>query len=241
MVISSTVTVGTSCVRVVGAFVKQVIASKLFVQWCNRIDGRFALDLIEVQSVDFVLRNGKKEILFIKLKVTYYNNDKKIVRIAHLRGGAVILFVLLVCDDSEYVVTVSEERLPAGIYESIGLPAGMLDGNNDALSVAVKELKEETGIKLVSENFINMTEKFYGQGERGVDVSRGGSDEYYQCFFSRLSLTREALNDLHGRVAGAVEEHERTVVGVVPISQLLHLSPQASTFIAYGLYKELHL
>jgi len=58
-------------VPVDGVGAQDVVASDIFVQWCARIDQRFAVQKIIVQSVDYAERDGKTRVLFAKFVATF--------------------------------------------------------------------------------------------------------------------------------------------------------------------------
>lgn len=62
--------------------------------------------------------------------------------------------------ESNKLVLIKQFRVPINnyIYE---LPAGLVDGNEDIKEAVCRELKEETGLKLVSINSVNSKDKVY--------------------------------------------------------------------------------
>lgn len=60
----------------------------------------------------------------------------------------------------------------------------MLDGG-DFVGVAAKELMEETGIKIKSNELIDLTQLAYKGSYSGVYPSAGGCDEFLRLFVHR--------------------------------------------------------
>lgn len=93
------------------------------------------------------------------LKEQFFNGKKE-------RIDAVIIFAIH--KDSEKLVLVKQFRVPLNdyVYE---LPAGLIDGNEDIESAARRELKEETGLNLISVK--------HQKSKIGVYASAGMTDE----------------------------------------------------------------
>jgi len=67
------------------------------------------------------------------------------------------VLILLECNGQKYAVLTEQVRVPVGKF-LLELPAGMLDDEKgDFVGTAVREVEEETGIKLNIEDMIDLT------------------------------------------------------------------------------------
>ena len=78
-------------------------------------------------------------------------HEQPLPGICFLRGDGVSIFVALHCDDGEvYSLLVNQPRIPIGRVSALEVPAGMLDDESESVAgVAVKEMEEECGIKIL--------------------------------------------------------------------------------------------
>lgn len=114
-----------------------------------------------------------------ELKEIYLNNKKDKV-------DAVVIAALH--KDSKKLVLIKQFRVPINnyIYE---LPAGLVDGDEEIDKAVSRELKEETGLDIISINSINSKEKLY--------LSPGMTDESV-CFVYCLcegTISKDYLED----------------------------------------------
>lgn len=125
-------------------------------EWVASIDSDLIIKSITIQSVDFF---GKR-LGFVKMKVDaalVSAPDKVLPGIVFLRGGAVAVLLLLVCDGEEWVVCCKQPRVPIGCARYLEIPAGMIDDSGHFAGVAAKELHEETSIELTDDSLVDLT------------------------------------------------------------------------------------
>jgi len=216
------------------------VNSPKFRQWADTVDPRFNITSITFQSVDLVGKEPNESVLFIKLKADVISPDG-ILRLPGivpcLRGGAVVITVILNCDGGEYVLLTKQPRFPIGHFEFLENPAGMLDGSGDFTGKAIQELEEEAGIKIRREDVIDMTEMVYGNKYKGVYSSAGGTDEFVRHFLYCKRVTSEELKELEGRLGGLRDEGEMIQLVVVPLEEIPAIAANGGTLSAYCLYR----
>jgi ADP-sugar diphosphatase len=127
----------------------KIFEMKAFKDWQRALDSEFLVKSILIQSVDmFGPRVG-----FIKFKAQVSDKEGSTVpSIVFMRGASVAVLFVIRCEETgdQYTILTVQARFPTGKYHFADIPAGMVDGNGDFTGVAAKEMKEETGIEVVS-------------------------------------------------------------------------------------------
>jgi len=121
---------------------------------------------------------------------------------AFLRGGAVAIMVILQCAENpeeSYVVTTVQPRVPIGIAAYEEIPAGMLDGSSNFTGVAAKEIAEETGLTITTDELVAL-----GQ----MDPSAGGCDEVIRLFQVTKTMSAAKIAEMSGKLTGLIDEGE---------------------------------
>ncbi|WJX94605.1 Nudix hydrolase 14, chloroplastic [Trifolium repens] len=173
------------------------IDSSLFKQWLHNLqtengilaNGTMTLSQVLIQGVDMF---GKR-IGFLKFKAEIFDNDtgNKVPGIVFARGPAVAVLILLESEGETYAVLTEQARVPVGRI-ILELPAGMLeDDKGDIIGTAVREVEEETGIKLNVEDMVDLTAFLDYSTERTVFPSPGGCDEEISIFMCRRRVDKE--------------------------------------------------
>ena len=154
------------------------------------------------------LRRTNGELLFALLDVDASEPDgTKLMPYIFIRGHACIIVPLLKNRDTrdERFLMVLQRRIAHG-HQCLEFPAGMLDSNIDnPLGVALRELHEETGLR-ISEN------ELHRLCEKPLHSSPGACDEavyYYGCI---IELPDSVYRSFEGRLAGSKAENEHIQV-----------------------------
>eukprot|EP00427_Karlodinium_veneficum_P002619 CAMPEP_0169165436 /NCGR_PEP_ID=MMETSP1015-20121227/59415_1 /TAXON_ID=342587 /ORGANISM="Karlodinium micrum, Strain CCMP2283" /LENGTH=316 /DNA_ID=CAMNT_0009238035 /DNA_START=20 /DNA_END=971 /DNA_ORIENTATION=- len=213
---------------------EKVINAVPFKEWVEKV-GRnrdIVVKSVIVQSVDmFGPRVG-----FIKFKADIEVEGKSTPGIVFMRGGSVVILVLLKCEGQLYTLMVKQHRMPMAETFFPEIPAGMLDGDGNFSGVAAKELEEETGIVINSSELIDMTEMVYGKKYRG---GTRAAEVLTNSFLYRKDVSRETLHAYQGKCTGLAEEGERIVLQVIPYEELWTSSADAKALCAICLYEKL--
>ncbi|XLR50769.1 hypothetical protein HN51_001479 [Arachis hypogaea] len=223
------------------SFFLNAIDSSLFKQWLHNLqsetgilaDGTLALRQVLIQGVDMF---GKR-IGFLKFKADIYDKQmgKKVPGIVFARGPAVTVLILLESDGETYAVLTEQARVPTGRI-ILELPAGMLDDDKgDFVGTAVREVEEETGIKLKLEDMVDLTAFLDSSTGCRFFPSPGGCDEEISIFLYRGRVDKEIITQLHGKETGLRDHGELIKVRVVPYKKLWRTTADAKALAAVAL------
>ncbi|OIW09832.1 hypothetical protein TanjilG_20539 [Lupinus angustifolius] len=217
------------------------IESSLFKQWLRNLetetgvlaDGTMTLRQVLIQGVDMF---GKR-IGFLKFKADIIDKEtgNKIPGIVFARGPAVAVLILLESEGETYAILTEQARVPVGKI-ILELPAGMLDDDKgDFVGTAVREVEEETGIKLSLEDMIDLTAFLDSSTGRRVIPSPGGCDEELSIFLYRGRVDKEIITQLQGKQTGLIEHGELIKVHVVPYKKLWRTTADSKVLMAIAL------
>lgn len=152
--------------------------------------------------LDLPRRDGS--ILFAMLKAEVTDPDgRKLPHFALLRGPAVVIVTVVENRDTgERRFLMLQQRRIGNGADSLEFPAGMLDEHvGDPKGVAVKELKEETGLDVDPAALKPLA-------DRPLYTSSGLDDEAIHYLGCEVKLSGEAYHALEGGHRGNAEEGE---------------------------------
>jgi ADP-sugar diphosphatase len=164
-----------------------------------------------------------------------------------------VLMILRPTDDPDerYVVMTEQPRIPAGCLRFMEIPAGMIDGDKKLAGKAAKEIKEETGLTILEDDLVNMTELALKSAEvnknlqAGMYPSPGGSDEYIPLFLWEKLMSRMNIEDLKDKLTGERWQDEMITLKLVKYEELWKEGARdaktldAKTLAAWALYEGL--
>lgn len=147
----------------------------------------------------------------------------------------------------KYVIFTLQPRIPAGSLSFVELPAGMIDDSGTFAGAAAKEIREETGLEVLSEELLNLTEMALPSPatsqetlEMAVYPSCGGSDEYIPIFLWQKRVPRQQLNEYQGKLTGLRDEGEKITLQLVNLKDAWKVGGRdAKTLSALALYQGL--
>ncbi|CAL5421362.1 unnamed protein product [Camellia sinensis] len=222
---------------------RNAIESSLFKQWLKNLqtetgilaNGAMLLKQVLIQGVDMF---GKR-VGFVKFNADLVDKatGKKVPGIVFARGPAVAVLILLESDGETYAVLTEQARVPVGRL-ILELPAGMLNGDNgDFVGTAVKEVEEETGIRLNLEDVVDLTAFLDPSTGCRVFPSPGGCDEEISLFLYRRHVGKEIITQLQGKETGLREQGELIKVHIVAYEKLWRATADAKALTAIALYE----
>ncbi|MEO6097616.1 MAG: NUDIX hydrolase [Fibrobacteria bacterium] len=128
---------------------------------------------------------------------------------ALIRGHAALIVTEVVNrEDGERKFLMLRQRRVGHGGETLEFPAGMLDEDvADPVGVALKELKEETGLEARRDQMVPLA-------ERPLFSSPGLDDEAVHYFGCSLELSADEFEALEGGESGKADEHEYIRMGL---------------------------
>ncbi|OHS94759.1 hydrolase, NUDIX family protein [Tritrichomonas foetus] len=212
------------------------LGTDLLKNWLDSLDESMDLKSIEIQSVD---RFRSSRIGFVKIKANIERNGVQIPGIVQLRGSAVAMLLVLTDEQTneQYTILTHQPRVPTGriLFE---LPAGMTDGEGNLRGVAIRELEEECGIKVSSDELIDLTELTYDGKAQGIFTSPGLLDEFLRIFACKKKMHHEEIRALEGKLGGN-SPHEQIVLKIVKLSDVWKFTSDVMALSALYLYQQL--
>ncbi|KIW71430.1 hypothetical protein PV04_03599 [Phialophora macrospora] len=222
----------------------------------------YSLKSIEIQSFD--LFSGQR-LGFLKLKAEVSNEDgEHLPGSVFMRGGSVAMLIILTPSDgldreahAEYAILTLQPRIPAGSLSFIELPAGMIDDSGTFAGAAAREVHEETGLEISSDELIDMTQLASSMNLSGANSppassaeeerlqnamypSPGGSDEFMPIFLARKSLPTHEIEELKGKLTGLRDRGEKITLKIVPVHEVWKVAwRDGKTLAAMALYEGL--
>jgi 8-oxo-dGTP pyrophosphatase MutT (NUDIX family) len=173
-------------------------------------------------------KNG--DLLFALLKAEVVSAEGTLLPdIIFIRGDACLIVPLVRNRDTgdERFLMIRQRRIGSGMM-SLEFPAGMLDDETgNPRGVAVRELAEETGIRVYENDLFPLcAHKLFS--------SVGASDEGIFYFGCICDLDDAAYRDIAGRVGGNPDEHEHIQVALMTPEEAI--AEASSGQVRLGLY-----
>jgi 8-oxo-dGTP pyrophosphatase MutT (NUDIX family) len=201
-----------------------------FQLWKKELENR-NIALNNIQELHSI-RKPDGSILFTLLKIDAYTpKGEKLLPIVLLRGHFVsVVTVLINRENKEKNLLLVKQRRVANGDEFWEHPAGMCDSETDPKKVCIKEIEEETGIK-VTENQI-----FPLAHQKMYYSSPGLLDEGAYYFYCELELSSTEIEELKERITGAKQESEFIQTQVCSLSEALNKFANAHSMLQIYLY-----
>lgn len=213
-----------------------ILNSRVFKEWLERAQAKFTVSKIHFSSVDFLQKTH--EPLFIKLTATATLPDGRPVHgIVLVRGNAVGVLVVLLCEGKRYLLLVRQPRFAISETESLEIPAGILDWTGDYRKVALSELEEEAQIVAEDSELIDLTQFWWGDGVDGFAGSCGLLDERIRLYAIERTVTAEQLRAMDGKNQLYTDENEWIRTEVLPYEEAGHKFVDGKNLIAMFIYE----
>lgn len=177
--------------------------------WKNRLEENG----VEVRGVEelFSKYRANGDLLFALVNADAVSPEgEKLLPLCFIKGEVVCVLICLIDQNSgeKYLLLVRQRRICDGslTYEH---PAGMLDSETDPAAVAIREVWEETGVRLERSQIRSLN-------ARVLFPSTGTSDEAMYLFFAELTWPLEKIRSFHRQKKGEVTENEYITTHVLP-------------------------
>ena len=214
-----------------------VLKSNLWTRWIARVLEQFHVASVRFHSVDVIRRKGVPAPLFIKLEAQATDLEgKRQHGIVLLRGGAVGVLVVLICEGERYLLLVDQPRFPLAERHSLEIVAGILDKSDDPVEIALDELREEGQIEARAEELIDLT-GFWQADSTGFAASCGLLDETIRLYALEREVDRATLDAMNGKDQDYQEEGEWIRTVVLPYEQAARRFQDGKCFVALFLYE----
>jgi 8-oxo-dGTP pyrophosphatase MutT (NUDIX family) len=186
---------------------------------------------IDVESADALSYQRKKggELLFAYLQIDAKDDENnKLLPYIFIRGDAVVVVPIIHIENEtqEYYLCVRQRRVADGSYH-LEFPAGMLDRNADnPACVAIKEMEEETGLKIDGKQLIPLNDA------KPLFTSPGACDEKIYYYKTDIYINREEFCELNGKLISNSEENERIKIEICTKDEFLSQTKSNMGFVA---------
>lgn len=198
-------------------------------QWLKFLQEN-AISVREVKPLHLVHKpNG--EIIFALIEVDAEDQKgEKLLPIALLRGHFVSIVTVLIEQETanKYLLLVRQYRIANGEY-TYEHPAGMLDSQTDPWAVAIKEIEEETGLKVSKEQLRLLNQKL-------LYASPGLLDEGGYLFACEIEMPKNQIDELRDKITGAVGEREFIRTHICSIEEAIPLMSSLTAQLNLMLY-----
>jgi len=176
--------------------------------------------------------NGELLFAYLSADVTA-PEGYKLLPILFVRGDAVIVVPEIINKDTgeQKFLMVEQRRIASGEMH-LEFPAGMLDREiANPVSVALKELFEETGLQLDESNLKLLCDK-------PLFSSPGASEEKIWFYGTSVELSSGEFSSLHGRVTGSFAENEHIRTVLADRKTFLERNCSAQALLALNLFDQ---
>lgn len=141
---------------------------------------------LSLYNAEYINKKGKKRNWIIASRKDFNTLNSQYFDGMEINSDAVIMAAFH--EESQKIVCVKQFRVPLNdyVYE---LPAGLIDGDESVDATAMRELKEETGLDLISVN--------HKKSKNGVFASAGMTDESAAIVFCSCkgNLSKQYLEE----------------------------------------------
>ena len=213
--------------------IELIMECNAFKNWFKTITSRNDLTINKISISDIDMFGKRIGFLTLVSDVVDSNGDK-LPGICKLRGPSVgvLFFVYMTQTKSFKLLLVKQQRIPIGGVKLLEIPAGMLDDLGNFSGQAAKELKEETGITLTTNDFVSLTPK-------PLFMSPGGIDEELYLYFyccKETDLGESYLEKVkNAHVFGDKEENEKTIVKLSDLGNICQNITDVKTIVGLPL------
>lgn len=181
----------------------------------------------------YIKHRHNGEVLFALVDVdASLPEGGKIPPICFVKGSAVSVLICMEAEDTgeKFLLLVKQRRICDGsiTYEHA---AGMIDKDDLPIEVAIREVEEETGLNVSSEQVKPLhTRPYY--------PSTATCDEAMYLFYCELKMPKAKIFALHNQNQGVAAEHVQIETCIVTISEALALITNTCSLLNIYMYLE---
>ena len=175
--------------------------------------------------------NGEALFSLVELDATTPEGDK-IPPICFIKGEVVSVLICLIDEETaeKYLLLVRQRRICTGGY-TYEMVAGMVDRDDAPLDVAIREVKEETGVSVTAA-------QVHALNHDRLFASTGTSDEGLYFFYCELKMSKKEMERFNNQETGAEYEHERIYTHLVPFEEAKSLMINTNSLLNIYMYED---
>lgn len=209
---------------------KQLSGSAKYHVWRQHLETN-GLIVHQVEE-KFIQHSHNGDVLYTLVKLDAETPEKtKMPPVCLIKGDAVSVLVVLIDEetDKKHVLLVKQRRICDGA-ENYEHPAGMIDeADSSPLEVAVRELKEETGLDVKPDEVKPLSNK-------PLYSASSTSDEALHFFYIERRMNQKDIRALHGRATGEESENEHTTLHITTLPEAHQLVSNMHGVMGHLLY-----
>lgn len=168
--------------------------------------------ILKKKIVGSIIRNGKIRSILVDTKIKTKNN-KVFERSVLIEKPGVIIIPVLYYKKTSYTVLVKQFRICRG-EDTFEFPSGQAENNNIALE-AIKELKEETSIKIKKTDLKKLD---------SIQMITSSNSAVAHYFYFEKKINKKFLNFLDNKMTGNLSENELLSLKVFKIKNLYKIN-----------------
>jgi len=206
-----------------------VLASSKYQRWRNLVESQ-GNKILQHDILSVISRTPGTWYVALIDCLLLTPEENIIKRCVTIRGESVVIVPILQCiDDSQLYTIMVEQRCICDGALHIGFPAGSTDEIANFRSMACQELREETGIEILPEELIELSE--------GISLNSSLSDDLIYFYAFRKDVTRTWLDSIDNSNSGIHGEGEYIKVKVLTLSDSFNMATP-STLIGESLVRK---
>ena len=208
--------------------VSMVLASGKYQRWRNLVESQ-GNKILQHDILSVISRTPGTWYVALIDCLLLTPEENIIKRCVTLRGESVVIVPILQCiDDNQLYTIMVEQRCICDGALHIGFPAGSTDEMDNFRIMASQELREETGLEILPEELIELSE--------GISLNSSLSDDFIYFYAFRKDVTRAWLDSVDNSSRGIHGEGEYIRVRVFTLDDSLRMATP-STLIASTLVR----
>lgn len=196
---------------VISNYIKAITCKK-FTDWMNNLEKNDRLEISSITIMDVYMFGPNVGFIILDTVAINKITRKHVPGFCFIRGDSTAFLTLIQNTDNNilYMILTEQDRIPTGMPR-MEIPAGMIDEAHNIKSVALKELKEETGLNHLDAAIpLEMLGDYY--------PSQGGCDEKLHCAYVLFKKNTSEIKELNGKMTGELNTNESIKIHVVPFN-----------------------
>lgn len=199
-----------------------------FKQWKKRVENNgIVINNVKVLGM---IRRGSSNRIFIDSELVT-PEGRKMSRCVLISGESVIIVPVLKCheDNEIYTLMVEQRRIVDGAY-SVEFPAGDLDLDQDPITTACQEVREELNLNILPEELFPLM-------EQPIKINPSYSDVLAYFYYFERNVNLKFLEEIDGSDSGCRSENEYIKIRVRKMSHVSSI-PTSSAIIGAKLLEK---